>query len=125
MLREAAEELDLSPYTLRKYIADDIEGLKPSKAVMFGKVQVYLYTKDDIEQMRRTLQSRVVVREYHSTGRPAKFSLEERKYRARLFSRRHYWQRMLDKARFLENPKRELIAREEIEAINKELEDGE
>ncbi len=123
MLREAAEELDLSPYTLRKYIADDIDELKPSKAVMFGKVQVYLYTKDDIERMRETLHSRVVVREFHGTGRPSKFTLEERKTRARLFSRRHYWQRMLNKAIFMEDKKRTEEAHKEIEAINQELDD--
>lgn len=125
MLREAAEELDRSPSTLRKYIADEVEGLQPSKAVMFGKVQVYLYTKEDIESMRKVLDARVSVREYSRTGRPSKFTLEQRKYRARLFSRRHYWKRVLNEAIFMEHPKRIEEAKEEIAAINKELQEDE
>lgn len=92
---------------------------------MFGKVQVYLYTKDDIERMRETLQTRVTVREYHRTGRPTKYTLEQRKTRARLFSRRHYWQKMRNKALFMEDKKRLDIANREIEAITQELEDDE
>ncbi len=125
MLREAAEELKLSPYTLRKYIVEDIDGLVPSKAVMFGKVQVYLYTKDDIERMRSVLASREQVRPYDRKGRPSKYSLEQRNERARLFSRRHYWRKMLEKATFMEDERRINEVKEELAQIEKELANGE
>lgn len=125
MLREAAESLDLSPYTLRKYIADDIEGLKPSKSVMFGKVEVYLYTREDIDRMRSVLDNRVTVRDYTGGGRPSKYSLQQRKDRARLFSRRHYWKRVRDRAAFFEDSERYTEAKKEIEDINKELSESE
>lgn len=125
MLREAAEELNLSPYTLRKYIVEDIDGLVPSKAVMFGKVQVYLYTKEDIERMRNVLVSREQVRPYDRKGRPSKYSLEQRNERARLFSRRHYWRKMLEKAEFMEDERRITEVREELAQIEKELANGE
>lgn len=121
MLREAAAALDLSHHTLRKYIADGIEGLQPSKIVMFGKVHVYLYTKADIEKMRETLQHRALIRDYSGGGRPSKYTAEESKKRARLFSRRHYWQTVVSKAQFMENSKRVEQANQEIAFINEEL----
>ena len=125
MLREAADELDLSSYTLRKYISEDIDGLTPSKAVMFGKVQVYLYTRADIDRMREILIAREEVRPYDRIGRPSKFSLEQRKERARLFSRRHYWRKMLEKAEFMEDDFRLQEVKEELSQIEQELKDGE
>ena len=121
MLREAAGQLDLSHHTLRKYIADGTEGLQPSKVVMFGKVQMYLYTKSDIEKMKDALQHRALVRDYSGGGRPSKYTAEERKRRSRLFSRRHYWQRVVCKASFMEDTARVAEAQQEIDKINEEL----
>jgi len=125
MLREAAESLDLSPHTLRKYIANDAAGLKPSKSVMFGKIEVYLYTREDLDRMRNVIDNRVTVRDYAGGGRPSKYSLQQRKDRARLFSRRHYWKRVRDRAAFFEDIERYREAKKEVEDINKELKENE
>lgn len=121
MLREAASALELSPSTLRKYIQDQIEGLQPSKSVMFGRVRIYLYTKDDIERMRDVVAERRQVKTYDSAGRPVKYTREEKARRTKLFSRRNYWRRQREKAHFMEDMEKYKSANEIIEEIQREL----
>lgn len=125
MLREAAEKLDMSHSTLRKYISDRAEGLQPSKSVMFGKVEIYLYTNDDIERMRKKLEERRNVKVYENAGRPRMYTPEEKKVRTRLFSRRNYWRGAAEKAYFNEDDERFDHARKQIKLIEKELEEQE
>ena len=113
--------LNRSPSTLRKYIFEQVPDLQPSKTVMFGRVGVYLYTREDIARMTKVLEQRLAVRDYMIGGRPSKFTPEERKDRARLFSRRHYWRKMLDRAIFFEDEERVKEVNEEIALIDKEL----
>lgn len=121
MLSEAAKALGLSTTTLRKYIADDVTGLQPSHSVMFGKVEIYLYTDSDIKRMRETLDNRVIVRRYKRGGRPNKYDLDQRKERQRLFGRRYYWKRAMDRAIFFEDREKYSKAKEEIARCNAEL----
>ena len=48
MLREAAHACEVSQFTLRKFIAEDVKECLPSKTTKFGKIRVYLYTREDI-----------------------------------------------------------------------------
>lgn len=121
MLSEVARALDLSTTTLRKYIADDVAGLQPSHSVMFGKVEIYLYTESDIKRMRETLDNRVIVRTYKRGGRPNKYDLDQRKERQRLFGRRYYWRRAMDAAVFFEDRERYEKAKVEVDNCNAEL----
>lgn len=125
MLREAAAEVGLSPSTLRKYIADDIDGLTPSKSVMFGKVQVYLYTREDIERIKNKSTNRMTVRDYQGGGRPRKYTPEERSLRARLFSRRYYWRDKLNTATFMEDNKLVEEAKESLAEIDRAIKETE
>lgn len=125
MLREAAVEVGLSPSTLRKYISDDIEGLLPSKSVMFGKVPIYLYTKEDIERIKDKNINRMTIRDYKGGGRPRKYSHDERAMRSRLFSKRYYWRSKLQEATFMENQQLIEEATTELEQIEAAIKDTE
>lgn len=125
MLKEASEALGLSSSTLRKYIQERIEGLQPSKVVMFGKVPIYLYTKEDIESMRDVVADRRQVKTYDSAGRPVKYTKEQKARRTKLFSRRTYWRRQREKAHFMEDMEKYQYANKIIEEIQEELDRNE
>ena len=101
MLRETAETLGVSSQFLRKAIRDDRVEYLPSKSVWFGKVKIYLYTRQDLDRMRKALeQSRVVFDhdgQMRRPGRPRRFTKEQAKERQRLFSRAYYYRKKLDK----------------------------
>lgn len=94
MLREAAELVGVSQFTLRKLIFNEAEGLVPSHYTMFGRNKIYLYTKDDIDRIRAHFEARqqVFVNDgSRRTGRPPVYTSDERRERARLYSRAWYW----------------------------------
>jgi hypothetical protein len=95
MLREAAEASGVSQFTLRKMIAEDIPQCTPSKYAMFGKIRIYLYTRKDIENIRKYLIERNQVYNHNGQakriGRPPTYSKTERKDRSRLYSKAWYW----------------------------------
>lgn len=95
LLREAAEAIGVSQFVLRKFIADGTKGCTPSKYAMFGKVKVYLYTREDIEAIRTHLASRHRVFKHDGQarriGRPPQYTKEERANRSRLYSKSWYW----------------------------------
>lgn len=95
MLREAAEMLDVPQRRLRDFIKDDPENLGPSFCAMFGKIKIYLYTKDDIETIRQHLQDQKKVYRNKDKpgagGRPRLWTDEQRKERQRLYSQAHYY----------------------------------
>lgn len=95
LLREAAEATGVSQFTLRKMIADDIPNCTPSKYAMFGKIKIYLYTRQDIENIRKYLGNRHQIFNHtgmaRKTGRPATYTKAQRKERSRLYSKAWYW----------------------------------
>lgn len=130
MVREVAETLGVSQTTLRKFLSsEDPEhaNLRPSHMVAFGKVNVYLYTRDDVDRIRAYLKARMEVKDFTVTnapGRPRIYSDAQRRERGRLYTRRHYWKKELDKAKENDDQARMKLARSEIRAINKELKDS-
>lgn len=102
MVREAAELLSVSDRTLRRLIVDTKDRPKPedrmvpSFKALFGKIKVYLYTQADIEKIRGYLadQRQVLPLDEEDgtkkTGRPRKWTTEQRKQRNRLYSRIAY-----------------------------------
>jgi len=95
MLREVAHACNVSQFTLRKFIADDVKECVPSKYTMFGKIKIYLYTREDIESIQHYLDNQVRVFDHEGPakkmGRPATYSKPERDKRSRLYSKQWYW----------------------------------
>jgi len=95
MLREAAHACGVSQFTLRKFIADDVEECTPSKYTMFGKVKIYLYTDEDIASIKKYLKSQVQIFDHNGQarriGRPPKYAEDERHDRDKLHSKKWYW----------------------------------
>jgi hypothetical protein len=95
MLREAAFACDVSQFTLRRFIQDDVKECLPSKTTMFGKIRVYLYTKEDVERIQNYLANQVRVYDYtgpaKKMGRPATYSKDEMTVRKKLYTKRWYW----------------------------------
>jgi len=100
MLREAAEILGVKHTLLRSLMRSDDNkdrSLEPTFCTFFGKVKLYLYTKDDIARIRVYLTKRKQV--FRNTelanfkGRPRIWTNEERKDRNRLYSRAYYYRK--------------------------------
>lgn len=95
MLREAAEMLEVTQFTLRKFIQDDVEGCVPSKYAMLGKIKIYLYTQEDVESIRDHLRDLTKVYDHvgqaKRIGRPPEYTQPERDKRSRLYSKSWYW----------------------------------
>ena len=125
MLREAAEATGVSQFTLRKMIADDIPNCTPSKYAMFGKIKIYLYTRDDIENIRKYLGNRHQIFNHTGmakrTGRPATYTRKERKERSRLYSKAWYWKNREKILKSKGDKEGAASAREKADAIDKEL----
>jgi hypothetical protein len=107
-LSEAATMLGVSQVSLRKFIREGTEGLTPSKAVWFGKLKIHLYTREDISRIRGLLNARREVIDSDGPmpkrGRPAKWSVEQRKERQKAYSRAYYYKK---KAEQLQNEGKE------------------
>ena len=103
MLREVAEMVGVSQYTLRNLIANDVEGLTPSNFAMFGNVKIYLYTRDDIARLKKHFERRLEVLKYNGqsakVGRPALYTKEERRERNRLHSQSYYYKKRFESLR--------------------------
>jgi hypothetical protein len=95
MLREAAHACEVSQFTLRKFIAEDVKECLPSKTTMFGKIRVYLYTGADVERIQAYLAQQVKVYDYagpaKKMGRPSIYSKEQMDERKKLYTKRWYW----------------------------------
>lgn len=96
MVKEAAELIGVSHWTLRKYIKNDKEGWQPSKLANFGNVTIYIYTDEDVARIR-DLRLRKLD-DYRPVGRPSQYTAEQMKARHRLYARKTYWKRALEKA---------------------------
>ena len=96
MLSEVSLLLGVNPRVLRNINSDQetFKTLGPSYITNFGKVQVYLYTKADVAKLKKWRQDRLTVlpaTKKIASGRPRKWTNEERKHRAKLYSRLHYY----------------------------------
>jgi hypothetical protein len=101
MLREAAEILGISSQALRKTVHDKTINA-PSFWVMFGKLKIYLYTRDDVEEIRAWLKAREEVYKTGETpeprvGRPRKYTPEQKAEKQREYARSYYWRNQLAK----------------------------
>jgi len=98
MVREAAELLGVGHTTLRSLLKEE-EDLGPSYCAYFGKVKIYLYTKEDVEKIGAYLKERKKI--YRNTGRakapgrPRKWSDEERAQRGKLYSKSNYYHKRM------------------------------
>lgn len=124
-LSEAAELIGVSHSTLRKLISDDREGLVPGHFAMFGKNRIYLYSDDDIERLRKHFESREIIYRHDGpvrrAGRPAIYSKDERKARARLRSRVWYWRNRVKLLKEQGRTDEMLQAEEKLRQIEGEL----
>lgn len=95
LLREAAEAAGASQFILRKLIQDGPRDCAPSKYAQFGKTKIYLYTREDIASIRKHIEWTHSVHDHNGParkpGRPPKFSKDQRRKRARLYSKAWYW----------------------------------
>lgn len=95
MLREAAHACDVSQFTLRKFIAENVVECLPSKVTQFGKIRVYLYTREDIQRIQEYLSHQNVVLDFNGPakkmGRPALYTKEQMDERKKLYTKRWYW----------------------------------
>lgn len=99
LLREAADMVGVSQGTLRKLITNEVEGLVPGHYTMFGRNKIYLYTIEDIDRLREHFSQRLRVYTNdgkRTSGRPQVYTHEERKVRARLYSRAWYWRNRIE-----------------------------
>ena len=101
MLREAAEMLGVSTQTLRKTVHDEKINA-PSFWVMFGKLKIYLYTRDDIEEVRAWFKAREEVYKTGEVpepkvGRPRMYNKEQKAAKQREYARSYYWRNQLEK----------------------------
>jgi transposase len=126
LLREAAEMLGVSTQKIRKLIKTPELGLTPKMQTHQGKSTIYLYTQDDVDRIRQYLveQSTPVpfTGEQMAGGRPRRFSDDQRKVRARLKTKRYYWQGKLDEAKKAKDKEAIAKANEVLADINDQLE---
>lgn len=102
MLREAAEIVGISSQALRKTVHDTTINV-PSFWVKFGKLKIYLYTREDIEEIRAWLKRREEIYrtgegQMPKVGRPRKYTDEQRAEKQREYAKSYYWRKQLEKA---------------------------
>jgi hypothetical protein len=101
MLREAAEVLGVKHTLLRSLMRDpDHKDLGPTFCTFFGKIKLYLYTKEDIARIREYLTKRKQVFRNSDLvafkGRPRIWSPEQRKERNKLYSKAYYYRKKVE-----------------------------
>lgn len=107
MLKEVSEMVGVSQYVLRKLIQDEdageakAPGLTPSKYAPMGNNKIYLYTREDVENLRAHFANRRRVVEIDGPinrgGRPPIYTREERRERNRLHSQAWYYRKRAEK----------------------------
>lgn len=127
MMREAAEVLRVSTITLRRLMKDDETEDKvwsPSFCAYFGRVKIYLYTRDDIERIDQLLKGKGrLARDRpvkpRGAGRPQMWTNKQSKELQRLYSKQFYYRRRVrelsrheNKPGALQNAKDQLAAAE-------------
>jgi len=122
-LTEAARALGKSKRTLRSWIYNDVEGLQPGKRVDFGNAFAWVYSRQDIERIKRNLRNRVVVRDYRRQSRKSKYTEDQSKERSRLMSSRWYWKKVRRRAEFIQDRKAFAKAQVRLDMIDAEMEE--
>jgi hypothetical protein len=120
-LTEAARAVDRSKRTLRSWIYGEVEGLQPGGKVEYGDTFVYLYTLEDINRIKTNINRRAVIRDYTPRKRVSKYTDEQRHERAKLMSRRFYWNRTKEEAEFYRNQAAFDKANNALEQIESEI----
>jgi Helix-turn-helix domain len=126
MLREAAEMLGISTQTLRKTV--HMKELKaPSFWVMFGQLKIYLYTREDVEEVRAWLKAREEIYETGSgpqprVGRPRKYTDEERSAKQREYAKSYYWRKQLERGEQENNQELIIKAKAKLYELKEEQE---
>lgn len=133
MVREAAEVLGVSHTTLRRLLKDEPEELGPSFCVYVGKNaspetgkgKIYLYTQEDLDKLRAFLSGpKRIWRNTDTprqTGRPPKWTSEERKERQRLYSASYYYAQRAKKLAADGDPNGAVIAQSRVDEIQAQL----
>lgn len=124
MVSEASAYLGISPYFLRKWIAEDKAGFGPSRKVMFGPTQIYLYTEEDLGRIKINFEKERTVSEFTGgtgKGRPRLYTKVEARKRGRLQSRRYYWRLRFEEATFKGDIPLMDKAKSEMATIDKKL----
>jgi len=102
LLREAAGMLGISTQALRKTVHDKSVAA-PSFWVMFGKLKIYLYTREDVDELRAWFKAREEVfrvgeGEMPKVGRPRKYDAVQKAQKQREYARSYYWRKQLESA---------------------------
>lgn len=132
LVREVADAVGVSQHRLRKAIKYEEPGMLPSDVVMLGKMTVYLYTIEDVKQIKETLANKRVVSRFKDikkspalkVGRPNLYTEEQKTERARLFSRVSYWKNRLKLAEKLDDESMQIRAKIMIKDLKEELDKG-
>lgn len=123
MLKEAAEMMGVSHYSLRRYISRGTPNMQPSKVANMGGMRIYLYTKEDVDRMRKTREGAGKIQDYCGYEGKNKYTEEQRNRRSLLYAKRTYWRGVHKKAVFMEDLKRVANAKDRITGITKELDE--
>ena len=127
MVREAAETLGVRHTVLRTLMRQDHNPpLAPSFCAFFGKVKIYLYTREDIARIREYLTKRRQVFPNDDVvaykGRPRLWTDAERKVRNRLYSRAYYYRKKVEEHTKAGNAEAAALAQIEVDECEAELE---
>ncbi len=126
MLSEVAVICDVSPFTLRKFIADDVKKGLPSSIAMFGKTLIYLYTQEDVQRIQELLKERNQVSAYNGplsrkSGRPTMYSNDEKTNLKRLYSRHWYYKERVREFTEAGNMDKAAAAQSKADKIQQEI----
>lgn len=118
IVREVAEKTGISENIIRKGIRRGVKEMMPSKTTANGKI--YLFTPEDINRISKYYEEKNAPKDFDGvvpSGRPKRYSEEERLERARLHSQANYWKRRItegktEKDREKAKIKHEIVRRE-------------
>ena len=108
IVREVSEKTGISENTIRKAIRNGVAEMMPSKTTANGKI--YLFTPEDIDRIASYHAHLTAPKDFDGemskSGRPRKYSDEERLERSRLHSQANYWKRRMVEAETKDERKR-------------------
>lgn len=119
---EVSQIIGVSGQTIRKKMRQD-DAWAPSFTAHMGKVQIYLYTPEDLDRLKELAGDYRSAKPFKGpmVGRPAKYTPDERKERNRLYTRRHYWNKRFDDAVEQGDNALAATAKQHLEEIEKGL----
>lgn len=128
IVREVVAKTGISESTLRRAIRNNTKEMMPSKVVIQGREgKIYLYTPADIERIVNFYSQRYTPKDFDGelplTGRPRKYTEQQRKERARLHSKANYWKTKAANLRRDRKRKEAQEAERRYKEIRKELDE--